>query len=66
MTDISKCPGEHEGKVCSKREECWRYLAPCGYRQSFFIPPEMGENCEYFFPKVTENTNRKKKIKNDN
>lgn len=66
MTDISKCPGERDGEVCSKREKCWRYLAPCSSYQSFFLPSEMGENCEDFFPRVIENINRKKKIKNDN
>lgn len=48
MTDITKCTGDNnDGDVCSKREECWRYFAPCSEYQSFFLPPEMGEKCDY-------------------
>ncbi len=31
MTDITKCNGEN----CEKKEQCYRYTAPWGNRQSF-------------------------------
>lgn len=33
MADITKC----EGKECTMKETCWRYKAPKGYYQGYFI-----------------------------
>ena len=47
MSDISKC----NGNGCDRRDECYRFTAPaCDYRQSWIVPPAVGEACEYRLP----------------
>ena len=50
MVDICKC----RGVDCDRKDRCWRYTAPPGFRQSWFANPNMlkwvgdAEKCEYF------------------
>lgn len=46
MSDITKC----SGFLCPLRETCYRYLAPTGTWQSYFlgVPYENGECNEYW------------------
>lgn len=46
MSDISKC----SGNGCDLREECYRFTAPASQRQSFIVPPAVGEECTYRLP----------------
>ena len=51
MSDISKC----NGNGYDLREECYRFTAPaCDYRQSWIIPPAVGEACEYRLSRAIE------------
>lgn len=47
MADISKC----NDALCPSRKNCWRYLAPSGFRQSFVITNRESDadNCELFW-----------------
>jgi len=48
------CKGEHEGRVCPYKDDCFRHTAqPSEHRQTYFanIPlKEDGVNCEYLMP----------------
>jgi hypothetical protein len=49
MADISKCTGEG----CSLKETCYRFTAPSGMLQSFFInPPIKDGECDYYWSKI--------------
>lgn len=52
MADICKCKGKH----CDKKENCFRYIAKDGYRQSYFAetPTDANGKCEYYWA-VNEN-----------
>jgi len=46
MADISKCTGEG----CVLKENCYRFTAPSGMLQSFFIsPPIKDGECDYYW-----------------
>ena len=47
MSDITKCPGIG----CPVKDDCYRFNAESGYRQSWFaIPPfESIFECDYFW-----------------
>lgn len=47
MAGYSKCAG---GETCSLRFNCHRYLVKPTERQSYFIPPSIGKDCEYYVP----------------
>jgi hypothetical protein len=53
MVDMTKCSGEHEGKVCPRRDTCYRFTAkPNESWQSYFaIAPfyNWNEDCEYYY-----------------
>lgn len=48
MVDISKCANDN----CSKKEKCYRYLAPDSLRQSYccFKPNKKTNQCKHFLP----------------
>lgn len=48
MSDISKCRGVIEMKMCPKRDECYRFAAPITYPQQSWIAPIFP--CYYFTP----------------
>ena len=50
MTDITKCTGEKDGKVCPLRKTCYRFTAPTGTMQSFFREAPLKEDgtCDHF------------------
>ncbi len=53
MTDITKCTGEG----CELKETCYRFTAPTGMWQSYFMnPPIKDGKCEYQWD---TNTNEK-------
>ena len=45
MTDISKC----DGKDCCIKDQCYRYTAPVGIRQSYIAPEHRGLKCPEFW-----------------
>ena len=45
MSDISKCNGEG----CSKKDSCYRYLAPSSEKWQSYISVEEPDKCEYFW-----------------
>lgn len=44
MADIAKC----SGVGCTKKETCYRYLAPESEMQSYMLP-EVVESCEMYW-----------------
>ena len=44
MTDISKC----QGFGCTKRESCYRFVAPAGIWQSWMQPNPI--HCYHYWP----------------
>lgn len=58
MPDIAMCPGNG----CSVRRECYRHVAPHGYRQTWMeTPADAGPKCTWFMPLM-----RRKEMKMDN
>ena len=49
MTDIAKCSGELNGKVCPLRWNCFRWTAPAGERQSWLVPTKIGRECSHYW-----------------
>lgn len=53
MTDISKCDGAflQGGKEvdCTRKEECWRYIAPTSRYQWYFMPETSSGGCPEFY-----------------
>ena len=43
--DITKCADED----CPMRETCWRWLAPAGESQSYFIGRRKDDECEDYW-----------------
>ena len=48
MTDITKCKGEG----CDKKDTCYRYTAPEGMLQSYFLGNDP-EDCKHYW-KINE------------
>jgi hypothetical protein len=53
MADITKCPGGS----CPLKEECYRYWAPDGFRQSYFMqmPILQDNDCLHYWKKDNPN-----------
>jgi hypothetical protein len=46
MSDITKCSGQG----CPHKESCYRFTAPQGELQSYFVdPPLDGDNCDMYW-----------------
>jgi hypothetical protein len=46
MSDITKC----SGLGCPHKEGCYRFTAPEGYLQSYFLKPPIENNkCDYYW-----------------
>jgi hypothetical protein len=46
MSDITKC----NGTGCPHKESCYRFTAPAGDYQSYFVdPPLDGDNCDMYW-----------------
>ena len=46
MSDITKCSGTD----CPHKESCYRFTAPEGHYQSYFLnPPLDGTNCDMYW-----------------
>lgn len=60
MTDITKCQGIKHRSICSQKDSCWRYTAPEGSWQSYFVTAPFGilkdgkTECEYFWDQTSE------------
>jgi hypothetical protein len=53
MSDITKCAGEYEGRVCPKRDTCYRFTAKSNefWQPYFHIPPfyNWNDGCDYYY-----------------
>jgi hypothetical protein len=53
MTDITKCSGTD----CPLNTTCYRYTAPTGMYQSFFVGvPIKNGKCEYYWGEASQST----------
>jgi hypothetical protein len=57
MTDITKCTGEG----CPLKESCYRFTAPTGMYQSFFVGvPIKNGKCEYYWSQNSTSSDEEK------
>lgn len=56
MPDIAMC----KGTGCQLKENCYRAMATPSYYQSYFTtPPNIGGECEYYWPLKNEDERQK-------
>jgi len=63
MVDIAKCNGQIGDKICTKRDDCYRYLAKSDERQSYFMPIDV-DKCGHYWECKSVSEQRRLDIQN--